>query len=38
VDKALFGGFVIRLADTVIDTSLKSQLEKMRRQMATGGQ
>ena len=33
VDPSLIGGFVVRLDDTVIDTSIKNQLVKMREYM-----
>lgn len=33
VDPSLIGGFVVRLDDTVIDTSIKNQLLKMREHM-----
>ncbi|GAB4368613.1 MAG: ATP synthase F1 subunit delta [Calditrichia bacterium] len=33
----LLGGFVIRIKDTVIDTSLKNQLARMREQLIAGG-
>ena len=32
-DKDLLGGFIIRLKDTVIDTSLKNQLNRLREQL-----
>ncbi len=33
VDKGLIGGLVIRIADTVVDSSLKTQLDKLSRQL-----
>jgi F-type H+-transporting ATPase subunit delta len=33
VDSSLIGGFVVRLDDTVIDTSIKNQLDKMREKL-----
>jgi len=33
VDSSLIGGFVVRMDDTVIDTSIKSQLVKMKAYM-----
>ncbi len=36
VEKELIGGFVIRLKDTVIDSSLKNQLLKMREKLVAG--
>ncbi len=35
-DASLIGGFVIRLDNTVIDTSIKNQLARMREQMVAG--
>jgi F-type H+-transporting ATPase subunit delta len=37
VDPSLIGGFVVRLDDTVIDTSIKNQLVKMREYMISSG-
>jgi len=33
VDSSLIGGFIVRLDDTVIDTSIKNQLDKMREKL-----
>jgi F-type H+-transporting ATPase subunit delta len=33
IDQSLIGGFVVRLEDTVIDTSLKNQLDKLRQNL-----
>ena len=33
VDKGLIGGLVIRIADTVVDGSLRTQLDKLSRQL-----
>lgn len=33
VDKSLIGGLVIRIADVVVDSSLKTQLEKLSKQL-----
>ncbi len=33
VDKGLIGGLVIRIADTVVDSSLRTQLDKLSRQL-----
>ncbi len=35
VDSALLGGFIVRLDDTVIDTSLRNQLAKLRESMVS---
>lgn len=35
VDSSLIGGFIVRMEDTVIDTSVKNQLTKMREQLIT---
>jgi F-type H+-transporting ATPase subunit delta len=35
VDESLLGGFVVRLDDTVIDTSLRNQLAKLRESMVS---
>jgi F-type H+-transporting ATPase subunit delta len=35
-DKKLIGGFVMRIGDTVIDSSLKRQLELLREQFISG--
>jgi len=36
VDPGLLGGFIVRLEDTVIDTSLKNQLVKIRESLISG--
>ncbi len=36
VNPDLLGGFVVRLGDTVIDTSIKSQLARLRETMVSG--
>ncbi len=36
LDKTLLGGFVVRLDDTVIDSSLKTQLTRLREKMISG--
>ena len=36
VNPGLLGGFIVKLDDTVIDTSLKNQLTKMRESMISG--
>lgn len=36
VDTALLGGFIVTLQDTVIDTSIKNQLTKIRDRMISG--
>lgn len=36
VDSGLLGGFVIRMNDKIIDSSLKNQLAKMRENMVSG--
>lgn len=33
VDKSLMGGLVIRIADTVVDSSLRTQLDKLSKQL-----
>ena len=33
VDKELLGGFIVRMQDTVIDSSLKNQLFKLRENL-----
>ena len=33
IDQSLIGGFVVRLEDTVIDTSLKNQLDKLHQNL-----
>jgi F-type H+-transporting ATPase subunit delta len=35
-DKSLIGGFIVQIKDTVIDLSIKTQLEKMRTQLVYG--
>ena len=36
VDQELIGGFVVRIKDTVIDLSVKNQLDKLRNKMVFG--
>lgn len=36
IDPDLLGGFIIRLNDTVIDTSIRNQLQKMRSRLVSG--
>ena len=36
VDHSLVGGFVVKVKDTVVDLSIKTQLEKMRAQLVHG--
>ena len=36
VDKSVIGGFVVKIKDTVIDLSIKAQLEKMRTKLIHG--
>ncbi|TFH02324.1 MAG: ATP synthase F1 subunit delta [Calditrichales bacterium] len=36
VDNSLVGGFVVKVKDTVVDLSVKTQLEKMRAQLVHG--
>jgi F-type H+-transporting ATPase subunit delta len=33
IDNSMIGGFIVKIKDTVIDLSIKTQLEKMRRQL-----
>ena len=33
VDKGLLGGWVVRIADTVVDSSLKTQIDKLSKQL-----
>jgi F-type H+-transporting ATPase subunit delta len=36
IDESMVGGFIVRIKDTVIDLSIKSQLEKLRSQLVHG--
>jgi len=36
IDPSLVGGFIVKIKDTVIDLSIKSQLEKLRAQLVHG--
>jgi len=36
VDSSLIGGFIIRIDDVVVDSSIRTQLEKIRQRMAIG--
>ncbi|MBN2365785.1 MAG: ATP synthase F1 subunit delta [Calditrichaeota bacterium] len=37
VDSGLLGGFIVRIGDTVIDTSIRNQLNKLRETMVSPG-
>jgi len=36
IDESVIGGFIVKIKDTVIDLSIKTQLEKMRTQLRHG--
>jgi F-type H+-transporting ATPase subunit delta len=36
IDKLVIGGFVVKIKDTVIDLSIKTQLDKLRAQLVQG--
>ena len=36
IDDSVIGGFIVKIKDTVIDLSIKTQLEKMRTQLVYG--
>ncbi len=36
IDDSMVGGFIVKIKDTVIDLSIKTQLEKLRTQLAGG--
>ena len=36
IDNSIIGGFIVKIKDTVIDLSIKTQLEKMRTQILNG--
>ena len=36
IDQSLVGGFIVKIKDTVIDLSIKTQLEKLRAQLVQG--
>ena len=36
IDKSVIGGFVVKIKDTVIDLSIKTQLDKLRAQLVQG--
>ena len=36
LDDSVIGGFIVKIKDTVIDLSIKTQLEKMRKQLVQG--
>jgi F-type H+-transporting ATPase subunit delta len=36
IDPSVIGGFIVKIKDTVIDLSIKTQLEKMRTQLVYG--
>jgi F-type H+-transporting ATPase subunit delta len=36
IDESLIGGFIIKIKDTVIDLSIKTQIEKMRIRLVHG--
>ena len=36
IDNSVIGGFIVKIKDTVIDLSIKTQIEKMRTQLMSG--
>ena len=36
IDDSIVGGFIVKIKDTVIDLSIKTQLEKLRTQLVSG--